>query len=72
MQTDGAILFCEDISSIEYRGGLFYITDDCGGVQVRRCMRPSTFFKCVANAAKVIEEFERTNSSVAELHGPWI
>lgn len=61
------VFFCEDISIIEYRDGLFYITDDCGGDPFRRAMRPSTFFKCVANAARVIEEFERTNSAVALL-----
>lgn len=68
-QGDAPTYFCENISSIEYRDGLFYITDDCGEFLFRRCMRPSTFLRCVANAARFIEEFEESNSAVAGLQG---
>lgn len=61
------VLFCEGISEIHYKDGLFYLTDHCGDHQIRRAMRPSTFFKCVAATAKVIDEFERSNSDAAVL-----
>lgn len=63
---DGATYFCEEVSQIEYRDGLFYLTDRCGEYRMRRAMRPSTFFRCVAHAARVIEEFERANGAVFE------
>lgn len=60
-----AVFVCEDVSEIEYRDGLFYLTDDFGDFKIRRAMRPATFFRCVAGAARVIDEFEKLNSNVA-------
>lgn len=61
--SDG-VYVCEDVSSIEYKAGLFYLTDDFGEFQIRRAMRPETFFRCVAGAVRVIEEFEKRNCTV--------
>lgn len=58
------VYFCEDVSSIEYREGLFFLTDRSGDTIITRAMLPSTFIRCVAGAARVIEEFERANSGV--------
>jgi hypothetical protein len=53
-----AVFVCEDVSSIEFKDGLFYLTDDFGDFQIRRAMRPSTFLRCVAGAAEVAREFD--------------
>lgn len=53
-----AVYVCEDVSSIEFRDGLFYLTDDFGDFSIRRAMRPSTFFKCVHGAMALVRKFE--------------
>lgn len=55
--TDG-VYICEDVSSIEFRDGLFYLVDDFGDFQIRRAMRPSTFLKCVRGAYAVAMQYE--------------
>lgn len=54
-----AVYVCEDVSSIEFKDGLFYLTDDFGDFQIRRAMRPSTFLRCVAGAAEVAREYDK-------------
>jgi hypothetical protein len=49
---------CDDVSSIEFKDGLFVLSDTCGDVTLRRAMRPSTFFKCVHGAMALVRSFE--------------
>lgn len=53
-----AVYICEDVSSIEFKDGLFYLTDDFGDFQIRRAMRPATFLRCVAGAAAIAREYD--------------
>lgn len=53
-----AVYICEDVSSIEFKDGLFYLTDDFGDFQIRRAMRPSTFLKCVKGAYALARRWE--------------
>lgn len=53
-----AVFVCEDVSSIEFKDGLFYLTDDFGDFQIRRAMRPSTFLKCVMGAYQLAKQWE--------------
>lgn len=62
-----AVYVCEDVSSIEFRDGLFYLTDDFGDFQIRRAMRPSTFLRCVAGAAEVAREYDAWRRSPSEV-----
>jgi hypothetical protein len=62
-----AVYVCEDVSSIEFKDGLFYLTDDFGEFQIRRAMRPSTFFRCVRGAMQLVKEFDGTKDNVLEL-----
>lgn len=64
-----AVFVCEDVSSIEFRDGLFYLTDDFGDFQIRRAMRPSTFLKCVRGAYALAEKWEggATGAKICEL-----
>lgn len=66
-----AVYVCEEVSSIEFREGLFYLTDDFGDFQIRRAMRPSTFLRCVAGAAQVAREYDvwrRQSADVLPFH----
>lgn len=63
------IYFCEDVSSIEFRDGLFFLTDHSGDTTITRAMRPSTFFRCVAGAMRVIDEFEKRDCAVVGVLG---
>lgn len=66
-----AVYVCEDVSSIEFKDGLFYLTDDFGDFQIRRAMRPSTFLRCVAGAAQVAREYDtwrRKPGEVVSIH----
>lgn len=68
--SDG-VYVCEDVSSIEFKDGLFYLTDDFGSFQIRRAMRPSTFLKCVAGAAEIAREYDvwrRKGAEIFPLH----
>lgn len=56
--SEGAALVCDEVSTIEFRDGLFYLTDRCGGITITRAMRPHTFFKCVRGAMALVENFE--------------
>lgn len=62
------VFMCEDVSGIEFRDGLFYLTDDFGEFQIKRAMRPSTFFRCVRGAMQLVEEFEARECAVVSLH----
>jgi hypothetical protein len=42
---------------IEYRGGLFYLTDHLGGQSICRAMRPSTLRLTIHNATVLLNEF---------------
>lgn len=64
---EGAVFVCDDVSTIEFKEGLFYLTDVCGSVEIKRAMRPSTFFRCVHGAMALIREFEGTGANVVEL-----
>lgn len=55
---NGAVFICEDVSSLEYRGGLFYLTDDLGPFSITRAMRPETFVKCVTGAYALVQEWQ--------------
>lgn len=55
---DDGVYVCEDVSSIEYRGGLFYLTDDFGDFRIKRAMRPETFIACVTGAYAVAKEWQ--------------
>lgn len=71
MGTDtGPVYFCEEVSSIEYRDGLFYLSDDCGDFTIRRAMRPSTFFRCVHGAMQLVREFDGHEDNVVAIGGP--
>lgn len=65
-----AVFLCEDVSEIEFKEGLFYLTDRCGGIEIRRAMLPSTFFRCVSGAYALLCEFQARNGNIAELPGP--
>lgn len=57
-----AVYVCEDVSKIEIKNGLFYLTDDLGSFTITRVMRPSTFLKCVKGAyALAIEWSAQSN-----------
>lgn len=64
--SDG-IYICEDVSSIEFKDGLFYLTDDFGDFQIRRAMRPSTFLRCVAGAVQVAREYDKWRREPGEV-----
>jgi hypothetical protein len=64
-----AVYVCENVSDIEFRDGLFYLTDDFGEFQIRRAMRPSTFFRCVRGAMELVREFEARTSNVRSISG---
>jgi hypothetical protein len=55
---DGAVFVCDEVSSIEFKDGLFYLTDVCGSIEIRRAMRPSTFMRCVAGATEIAREYD--------------
>lgn len=52
------VYFCEDVSRIEIRGGLFYLTDRSGETEITRAMEPKTFSRCVRKAYVLLCEFE--------------
>lgn len=52
------VYFCEDVSSIEFRDGLFFLSDHSGDTIITRAMRPSTFFRCVHGAMQLVQQFE--------------
>lgn len=54
-----AVYVCEEVSRLEYRAGLFYLTDDLGPVSITRVMRPHTFLKCVKGAYALATQWER-------------
>jgi hypothetical protein len=65
-----AVFVCEDVSSIKFENGLFYLTDDFGGFEIKRAMRPETFLRCVAGASAVAREYDdwrRTSAQVVQL-----
>lgn len=64
---DGAVFICEDVSSLRYERGMFYLTDDLGPFSITRAMRPETFIKCVTGAYALAMEWQREReSSVVE------
>lgn len=60
----GAVFVCDDASAIEFKDGLFYLTDKCGNVEIRRAMRPHTFCNCARRAMRLVEEFEQRQTVV--------
>lgn len=65
-----AVYVCEDVSRLEYRLGLFYLTDDLGPFSVTRVMRPHTFLKCVKGAYALAMQWERENLGGEIIHLP--
>jgi hypothetical protein len=58
---EDAVYVCEDVSRLELRNGLFYLTDDLGSFSITRVMRPHTFLKCVKGAYALATQWERDN-----------
>jgi hypothetical protein len=52
------VYFCENVSQIEFRDGLFFLSDVSGDTTITRAMRPSTFFSCVRGAMELVRQFE--------------
>jgi len=62
----GMVFVCEDVSKIERRGELFYLTDVCGDVTITRAMEWPIFAKCVRGAMELVRQFE-AGDNVVEL-----
>lgn len=55
---------------IEYRGGLFYLTDHLGGQSICRAMRPSCLRLTIHHAQAILAEFhEAEGANVEKLGG---
>jgi hypothetical protein len=69
---DNPVYVCEDVSRLEVRNGLFYLTDDLGPFTITRAMRPHTFLKCVKGAYALAMEWERTHEmgNIVKLPAP--
>lgn len=55
---EDAVYICEEVSRLEFKGGLFYLSDDLGVFTLTRVMRPSTFLKCVKGAYALAMQYE--------------
>ena len=54
-----ATIFCERVPEIEYRDGLFHVTDRVGGVVMRRVYLPSAFLAALGSAVDLARQFDR-------------
>lgn len=54
------IYFCEEVSSIEVKGDVFYLTDRSGDSEICRAMSYPTFARCVRGASALLDKFEAT------------
>lgn len=64
-----ATILLEQPSDIEEIDGLFYVTDRVGTLIIRRCFRPSTFFKGQRRADEVARAFVAKHRGIVDLHG---
>ena len=62
-----ATIFIEQPPEIEFREGLFFVTDRIGELVIRRCFTPHTFMKMVRRGQKAAAEFH--SASVVRLAG---
>lgn len=52
-----ATILIERPSEIEFRDGLFHVTDHIGELVIRRCFTPHTFTKMVRDAQMAVSNF---------------
>jgi hypothetical protein len=53
-----ATILIEDVPEVEVIDGLVYITDRIGGLVIRRCFRPGTFVRAIAEYASVARKLD--------------
>lgn len=55
---DRTVYFCENVSSIEVSGGLVYLTDKSGDIEICRAMEWPTFINCLDGAMELRRRVE--------------
>lgn len=65
-----AVYFCEEVSNIEFKGGLVLLTDRSGDTEITRAMALSTFSRCVHGAYALLQQIERDmGANVVDMDG---
>lgn len=60
-----AIFYVEEPPEVEFRGGMFYVTQTVGGYRFVRVMQPSTLLKAARRFQQAANLFSRGASVIA-------
>jgi hypothetical protein len=62
-----ATILLEEPPAVEVIDGLVYITDRVGGLVIRRCFRPRTFYETIQSFVEVSRQFDIARRGGAEI-----